>query len=244
MSHVTAPPVAPPTLVGSDLRRAILRRFAQIVGQQVVVAILLFASAGTWAWPRAWLYLGLSVLLLAGIGAWVLPRNPEIVAERGRRHRGTRAFDKVVLAFYTAFIVLCYVVCGLDAVRFASAPLSWAWVLPGALLIAGGTVPIAAAMAVNRHLEQTVRIQADRGHEVVTNGPYRYVRHPMYLGLLPSFVGIPLLLGSAWGLVPAAACMATILVRTALEDRMLRRSLPAYDEYARRTRYRLFPGVW
>jgi protein-S-isoprenylcysteine O-methyltransferase Ste14 len=173
----------------------------------------------------------------------VLPRNPEIVAERGRIHHGTQGFDKVILVFYTAFVVICYVVCGLD-VRFAWAPLSWAWAVPGALLLTGGMIPVAAAMAVNRNLEQTVRIQADRGHEVVTHGPYRYVRHPMYLGLLPSFAGLPLLLGSAWGLVPAGACMLTILVRTALEDRMLLRSLPAYAEYARRTRYRLFPGIW
>ena len=244
MSQPPAPSTGPPSApAGTDLRRAILWRFAQILGQQVLVAILLFASAGTWRWTRAWLYLGLGLMLLSGTAVWVLPRNPEIIAERGRLHRGTQGFDKIILILYTVFLLACFGLCGLDAVRFAWAPLSWEWAVPGALLMAAGTAPIAAAMAVNRNLEQTVRIQADRGHEVATEGPYRYVRHPMYLGLLPSFVGIPLVLGSAWGLVPAGACVLTILVRTALEDRMLRRSLAAYAEYAGRTRYRLFPGI-
>ena len=132
----------------------------------------------------------------------------------------------------------------LDAVRFGWAPLGWPWAILGALLISASMVPVAGAMAVNRNLEQTVRIQADRGHQVTTTGPYRYVRHPMYAGLLLGLPGTALLLGSAWSLVPAAACGAVLVIRTALEDRTLRRELPGYEEYARHTRFRLVPGLW
>jgi protein-S-isoprenylcysteine O-methyltransferase Ste14 len=97
---------------------------------------------------------------------------------------------------------------------------------------------------VNRNLEQTVRIQNDRGHRVATEGPYRWVRHPMYLGMVLALPGSVLLLGSAWAFVPAAVALAALVARTALEDRTLRRDLEGYSEYSKRTPYRLIPGLW
>jgi protein-S-isoprenylcysteine O-methyltransferase Ste14 len=103
---------------------------------------------------------------------------------------------------------------------------------------------MAMAMAANPFLESTVRIQKDRSHVVVTAGPYRIVRHPMYVGALVMFAAWPLLLGSAWSFVPLAAMVPALVVRTALEDRMLQRELAGFADYAQRTRYRLLPGVW
>ena len=105
-------------------------------------------------------------------------------------------------------------------------------------------IPIAAAMAVNRNLETTVRIQRERGHQVTTHGAYRLVRHPMYVGMITQLSAVALLLGSGWALVPALGCAIMIVVRTALEDRTLLRDLPGYPEYASATRYRLAPGIW
>ena len=99
-------------------------------------------------------------------------------------------------------------------------------------------------MAVNRNLEPTVRSQTDRGHTVATTGPYRIVRHPMYAASLVTLPATALLLGSAWALAPAVAAMVVVVVRTALEDRLLREKLPGYEAYALRTRYRLVPGLW
>jgi protein-S-isoprenylcysteine O-methyltransferase Ste14 len=227
-----------------DLRRAIIRRFAQLLVQQAVVVCVLLASAGTWRWPNAWAYLALIVVLLAANAAWVLPRNPEVVAARGRMPGGTRGFDKVILVFYTGFLIAELVVAGLDAIRFGWAPLSMAWPVIGAALIAVGMIPAAGAMGVNRNLEQTARIQTERGHGVATSGPYRYVRHPMYVGIILQCPGTALMLGSRWALAPAACAVVAIVVRTAFEDRMLRRDLPGYADYSRVTRYRLLPGVW
>lgn len=230
--------------VDAKLRRAILVRMGQLLLQQAITGALLFAAAGTWRWWRGWLYLGIGFALLAAVTAYVLPRNPEIIAERGKLHKGTARFDKLLIAVYAATVAAIIVVAGLDAVRFGWAPLGPAWILPGALLTALGMLPAAGAMAVNRHLEPTVRIQQERGHQVVTTGPYRYVRHPMYLGLLLQVAGIPMLLGSAWSAACALATALSVIVRTALEDRTLQRDLPGYAEYARRTRFRLVPGIW
>jgi protein-S-isoprenylcysteine O-methyltransferase Ste14 len=173
-----------------------------------------------------------------------LPRNPEVIAARSRRHTGTRTFDTVLMSIYRVVYLGLFVVAGLDAKRFGWAPLTWPWALAGAVLLVAGTVPIAGAMGVNRNLETSVRIQIDRGHQVVITGPYRYVRHPMYVGQIVQLPAAALLLGSTWALLPALACVVIMVIRTALEDRMLRDELAGYRAYSETTRFRLVPGVW
>ena len=227
-----------------ELRRGVLRRFVQLLVQRILEGAVLFGVAGTVRWTGAWLYLGINALLIAANGAYLLPRNPEVIVERGKRHEGTKAFDKVVFVFAMLFYVAQLVVAALDAARFHWAPLAPWWAGVGFALMALGMIPVAGAMAVNRNLEPTVRIQTERGHEVATTGPYRWVRHPMYAGMLLSYPGAALVLGSAWALVPAALASATLVVRTALEDRTLLRELPGYEAYAKKTRHRLVPGIW
>ena len=99
-------------------------------------------------------------------------------------------------------------------------------------------------MLVNPYFSSTVRIQKERGHQVVTDGPYRIVRHPSYLGTLVGSLGTSLMLSSLWSLIPAAALMITTIARTSLEDATLCDELPGYRQYAQQTRYRLFPGIW
>jgi protein-S-isoprenylcysteine O-methyltransferase Ste14 len=98
--------------------------------------------------------------------------------------------------------------------------------------------------SVNRRLSTMVRIQDDRGQQVVTNGPYRYVRHPMYVGTVLFAPGIPLLLGSWWALIPAGMIIVIFIIRTAMEDKTLMEELPGYAEYTKQVRYRLIPGIW
>lgn len=227
-----------------ELRRGVTLRILQLALQLAVTGALLFACAGSLAWARGWLYLGVMATSMTALWVWVLPRNPEVIAARGRLHRDTAPFDKVLVPIYTLCAAALYVAGSLDSARFSWAPLSWPWSLAGALLLLGSTVPIAGAMVANRNLETTVRIQTERGHQVATEGPYRVVRHPMYAASLLQLPAIALVLGSAWALLPAAAACASLVVRTALEDRTLRQRLPGYQEYAQRTRYRLVPGLW
>ena len=114
-------------------------------------------------------------------------------------------------------------------------------VLAAALLAAAF---VTWAMTVNKFFSAVVRIQADRGHVVVSAGPYQLVRHPGYAGSIVATLAIPIMLGSLWGLVPAALTTLAIVVRTGREDRMLRRELRGYQAYAARTRFRLAPGIW
>jgi len=99
-------------------------------------------------------------------------------------------------------------------------------------------------MTANAFLSTVVRIQAERGHYVVTTGPYAYVRHPMYAGMVLTFWGVPLLLGSWWALLPGSLNALLFVIRTALEDRTLQAELPGYADYVRKVRRRLVPGVW
>lgn len=231
-----------PTL-DPEMRRAIVRRIVQVLVTTALWQTALLLAAGTVRWVAAWLYLGLSIALLAVNLAIVLPRNPEVIAERGRRHEGTKRFDVVVGAVYFVGFLAVPIVAGLDH--------RWGWsTLPAGLvwlglgLVALADVPVVAAMVVNPHLEPTVRVQSERGHRVIDTGPYAVVRHPMYAGIIVQQLALPLVLGSAWAFVPACGLLVTLLVRTVLEDRTLRAELPGYAEYVQRTRTRLVPGVW
>ncbi len=138
------------------------------------------------------------------------------------------------MTIYTVMLLVLFAVAGLDAGRFG-----WS-VMPIAVQIAGYVALLMAmavtywAMAANPFLSTVVRIQDDRGHYVVTSGPYRYVRHPMYAMMFFMWPGIALELGSWWALIPAAVIVIVFVIRTALEDRTLQAELPGYAEYAQR----------
>ena len=99
-------------------------------------------------------------------------------------------------------------------------------------------------MTTNAFFSEGVRIQKERGHVVTTTGPYRYVRHPGYVGSILVHLGTPLLLGSLWALIPSGVLVVLFVMRTYLEDKMLMDELPGYKIYAQQTLARLFPGVW
>jgi protein-S-isoprenylcysteine O-methyltransferase Ste14 len=166
------------------------------------VGALLFGAAGTLAWSRGWVFIALLLLTLGANLTLMLRRNPELVRERWKRREDTKPFDKVFGVFYLLSLPALFVVAGLDAGRFGwtTMPSELLWV--GIALHVLGLVPILAALLFNPHLETTVRIQKDRDHQVVTDGPYRVVRHPMYVGIIVMSRGVAArarLLGSDGG---------------------------------------------
>lgn len=202
-----------------------------------------FGGAGTLAWASGWLY----VFALAGglllHRRYVARRNPGVLQRRRGIGEGTPAWDRAWLAVFWPLMVAVPLVAGLDVGRGHHPPLGAAWSWPAGLALLGAGLAVSArAMAANPFFEGTVRLQPSQ--RVIDAGPYRRVRHPGYAGLALWPLATPLLLRSRWALVPAGLAAGWVVVRTGLEDALLRRRLEGYADYAARVRHRLVPGVW
>lgn len=220
-------------------------RFIRMMAAPLLWICALFAAAGSFAWPRGWMAVALYIVGMGAIGVVVRHFNAPLMEARAkRRYAGAKPFDKVFLGLLIPLVFIQAAVAGLDAVRFRWSSMPFALAYTGAVLFALSIALIAWSMAVNPHAETTVRIQTDRGHTVVASGPYRAVRHPMYVGAMLMYVATPLILGSVWALAITGIMIGLFVWRTAREDQTLRRDLPGYAEYAARTRYRLAPGLW
>jgi protein-S-isoprenylcysteine O-methyltransferase Ste14 len=228
----------------SSTATGIALRVGTIAVALLVEAGLLFGGAGRLDWGWAWVYFGITGVTLAAGGAIMFRTSPETIAERGRP-REVRNWDKIVSGVWlVAGYLALPLVAGLDE-RFSWSPaLSLAWHVAGAVGLAVGYGLTVWALQANAYFSTAVRIQDERGHTVCRSGPYRYVRHPGYVGYGLQFLAMPFLLGSVWALLPALMVVIAMVIRTAFEDRMLHTELPGYPEYAQEVRYRLVPGIW
>lgn len=220
------------------------RNTASAAAVAVVVAwlVALFGVAGTARWPLGWAFVAIVAFTLLLHRAYVARRNPGILKKRRSIGERTKVWDKAWLALFWPLMLGIPVIAAVDVVRAQGAPLpNWAWPAGAALFGVGMTIS-AWAMGTNPFFEGTVRIQPNQ--RVIEAGPYRYIRHPGYVGLILWSLGMPLLLLSRWALLPALIAAAWVVVRTALEDATLRRELAGYEQYALRVRYRLAPGLW
>ena len=224
--------------------RSKAKRIVQAVFTSLFCITALFIPAGTLKWPEAWLFIVFYALAVTAIVTWMKKRAPGLLAERTRRKKDVKSWDKIFMVFYSIFLLILLILPGLDAVRFR-----WSNIPMMVKIIAfTGYIPGFAivfwAMRENAFLSNVVRIQEDRGHTVCTSGPYKYVRHPMYVGVILIMLCFPLSLGSLYTLIPAVVIMVLFLIRTALEDKTLREELPGYKEYSQKVRFRLIPGLW
>jgi protein-S-isoprenylcysteine O-methyltransferase Ste14 len=209
-----------------------------------VMIAMMFWPAGTWDWPRGWLFFGVYCALTAIACVWLWVTNPEIFAARRKMQKGTKGWDLVLTTAIIITFTAILPVTALDDGRFHWAPQPDWVVALGYVLFAIGFMGFAWAQSVNRNFEATVRIQTDRGHEVITTGPYSIVRHPGYSFAILMVIGMPLAMGSLYGLIPAGVMLVLILIRTLGEDATLKAELPGYREYAARVKQRWIPGVW
>jgi protein-S-isoprenylcysteine O-methyltransferase Ste14 len=169
--------------------------------------------------------------------------NPEIYVARGKIHRGTKPLDKVFMSLLAVSLFAVFVVAALDA-RHAWSSVSNEMLIFGYVLFTLGYTMSIWVFAVNKFAEPSVRIQSDRGHQVISTGPYAFIRHPLYTASIILFAGMALAMGSYWALVPVAIGVAVLIVRTSFEDRILQNELPGYREYTSQVRFRLIPGLW
>lgn len=210
-----------------------------------LVLVIPLSVSGRLEWTRGWIYAGMAVAFGVLASYWLRRVSPDLIVERSRMQKGTKGWDKL-LAPVVAIVgpMATWLVAALD-VRWHWPPaVPAAWSAVAFLLCMAGWAFTFWAMLTNRFFSATVRIQNDRGHHVVDGGPYRFVRHPGYTGAALFTLATPVALGSWQALIPAAATVAVLVLRTALEDRTLQRELEGYREFTGRTRYRLIPWLW
>lgn len=208
----------------------------------------LFYLLGQWLpfedWTGGWIFLGWSFLSGYLGFAVTVAVNPEVLNARARGRREGLGWDRALVAALVVILVVHFALAVLDAGIYWWAPLPPWWALAGLALAIPGAALSIWALCTNRHFEPWVRLQHDRDHRVVSDGPYRFIRHPGYLGIFLYCLSSPLILGSGWCFVTGAAGALVIVARTAWEDGFLQEGLAGYREYSDKVRYRLIPGLW
>jgi protein-S-isoprenylcysteine O-methyltransferase Ste14 len=209
------------------------------------MALLLFLSAGTIAWPAGWIDLIL-LYIFSIVGIWLLLKyNPGLLEERLRLSQpNQKAWDRVFISLFYLFYLVWLVLMPLDAVRFHWSHMPVFLQAIGAIALVVSFPLLGLTFRENSFLSPTVRIQQDRGQTVVSTGPYHYVRHPLYASGFLLFLGTPLLLGSWYGMLLVLLVLPGGMLRAVMEERMLREELPGYDAYMAQVKYRLIPYVW
>ena len=221
--------------------------FPRILSRLVVAAVFCtawFAVAGRVAWPQGWALLAVFLILVVALTWRLAFTDPALLRERTQSAAKAESWDRLVMRLYAVLLLLLMLVAALDSGRFR-----WSVVPLWAQVIGWSLSAICAAViwhvtVTNTYLSRYARIQKDRDHVVVRDGAYGVVRHPMYLGIILLFCGLPLVLASWYSYGPSVVIMGLFVYRTRREDQMLREGLAGYSEYAQDVRYRLVPGIW
>lgn len=220
--------------------------FTRILGFFTILLMtaMILVLAGRINYWQGWAFGGITLILVL-VKSIFFPGRSDLIEERIKPGPGTKWWDKVFYVFYIPSFFAVIIVGSLDGGRFG-----WTSSLPVFLYISGYIFYIFSisiflwAQQINRFFSTVVRIQHDRGHEVIQAGPYKYVRHPGYIGGILMAISTALVLGSMWALIPAGIVAILLIIRTYLEDTTLQEELPGYAEYVKKVRYRLLPGVW
>lgn len=218
--------------------------FREIMGT-VFAGVALFWSAGRIDWWPGWAMIAILLVWATATAIVILRINPDLLAERlGGPRKGAKPWDTAILGIVGIATVARLVIAGLDQRYGWTGGFLLAWQIVALVVSILGYTLAVWATASNAFFSQIVRIQSERGHAVVTSGPYRLVRHPAYVGTILVELTVSILLASWWALIPGALNAILFVLRTVLEDRTLQAELTGYTDYARQVRYRLLPGIW
>jgi protein-S-isoprenylcysteine O-methyltransferase Ste14 len=223
------------------MNKDIIRRLIQVFSVLILQGAILFIAAGTLSWKWAWAVLLLGLFLLI-INLILLPA--ELIEERGRKKENVKKWDKILTSIIGIPTVLMYIFSGLDHRFNWTGGVSITVNIAGMAFIFLGSIMFTWSMVSNRFFSTLVRLQIDRQQTVVTEGPYKLVRHPGYLGYITFTLATPVALGAFSGLIFSVIIGILLIVRTALEDATLKKELPGYAEYAKNVKYKLIPLLW
>ena len=212
----------------------------------IVIPFLPLLISWHWSWWEAWIYAIICIIGFAISRFLAARRHSDLISERAHfmQHEDAKQWDKLLAPLVGLGGGLIPLIAGFDELFDWSPGFSLPMKIISLVIIFAGYALGSYALIENRFFSGMVRIQADRGQQVVSSGPYRWVRHPGYAGALWSYLAMPLFLDSAWAFLPAVLLMIVLVIRTALEDRTLQDELQGYRDYTKRVRYRLLPGVW
>jgi protein-S-isoprenylcysteine O-methyltransferase Ste14 len=224
----------------TSVARYAVREILGIVG----MAVALFWSAGRIDWWPAWAAIAVMLAWMTGAAIVIFRFNPDLLAERLGPRKGSKPWDTAILSLLGPAQLARYIVAGLDQRYGWTGGFPLAAQMAALIVCVLGYALVVWAAASNTFFSQIVRIQSERGHTVVTGGPYHYVRHPAYVGVMLYELAVPVLLASWWALLVTGLSAILLILRTALEDRTLRAELTGYVDYARQVHHRLLPGIW
>ena len=218
---------------------------------QLLIVIVVFPLvpmiiSGVWNWWEAWVYALLHILGFVASRVLASRRHPDILEERSRSMglQDAKSWDKKLAPLMALGPLLTLIVIGFDKQQGWTTPFAFNAKIASLIVMVLGYVFGTWALVENKFFSGVVRIQTDRGHHVVSTGPYRIMRHPGYAGALWMYLATPILLDSLWAFIPTILLVGVTFIRTSLEDRTLQEELPGYKEFTNQTRYRLIPGIW
>ena len=222
------------------------KTIVQLILVLVVMPLLPLIISGAWGWWEAWAYAILSFLGFIISRALASRRHADLLVERTRSMgmQDAKTWDRILAPAMALGSVIPLVVAGMDKLFGWTQPFELNLKIVSLVVVILGYALGSWALIENRFFSGVVRIQTDRGHHVVTTGPYRFVRHPGYAGAFWTYLATPVLLDSLWALIPTVLLIGVLVLRTSLEDRTLQAELPGYMDFTQKTRYRLFPGIW
>ena len=224
------------------------KMWLSLVVRMALFAVALLWPAGTWHWSEAWILIGLWTVYGVVMTYYLLRHDPALLAERLKLlplHKEQKDWDKALMLLFFIAAIGLYLIPGFDVMRY-----EWSESLPEWVRILAMLVHLPCflllgwVMRENTYLSQVVKIDKERGHKVVTTGPYTLVRHPMYTLVIVLLFAVPVALGSRYALILSVFLTLLLIIRTYFEDRTLHTELEGYPEYAKQTRYRLIPGIW
>ncbi len=216
---------------------------AKFVIMYILLALTLFFPAGTIFWLQGWIYIIIMTIFSSTLILYLKKKDPELLKARAKT-RATESWDKKISSISGIFFIAMYILPGFDAVRFQWSTVPFYINMIGFIGMGLSLIFFFLVNRENTYLSRVVEIQEEKGHKVITTGPYRIVRHPMYLSVIFIYVSHCLALGSLYSLIPCFGTIVTIFLRTYYEDKMLHEQLEGYKEYALKTRYKLIPGIW